>query len=99
AGGRGLAEREGGTPFDLSVGPLFRASLVKLGEQDHVLLLNTHHIVFDGWSRGVLVKEISSHYSAFLANQTPHLPELPIQYADYAIWQLETLSGEELDKQ
>ena len=76
-----------------------RATLLRLAEDDHVLLLNTHHIISDGWSLGVLSQELASLYEAFAANRPSPLPELPIQYADYAVWQREFLAGEILDKQ
>jgi amino acid adenylation domain-containing protein len=96
---RQLAREDARTPFDLTRGPLFRAWLLKLAEQDHVLLLNAHHIVFDGWSRGVLVQELLSHYAALAADVSPALPDLPIQYSDFAIWQREHLAGERLATQ
>jgi amino acid adenylation domain-containing protein len=84
-------------PFDLAAGPLFRARLLVLGAEDHVLLLAMHHIVTDGWSMGVLDREISALYGAFSRGEPSPLPELPIQYADYAAWQRAWLSGEVLD--
>jgi amino acid adenylation domain-containing protein len=96
---RDIAKLDARKPFDLSRGPVFRSSLVKLDEQDHVLLLTPHHIVFDGWSRGVLLKELLSHYAAFVNRQPVSLPEVAIQYSDYAIWQRENLRGEKLAKQ
>jgi amino acid adenylation domain-containing protein len=86
-------------PFDLSAGPLFRASLLRLGAEEHVLLLSMHHIVSDGWSMGVLFRELSTLYEAYLAGRESPLPELPVQYADYAVWQREQLAGEALDRQ
>ncbi|MFP2934905.1 condensation domain-containing protein, partial [Pyxidicoccus sp. 3LG] len=94
-----LATEEGVRPFDLSRGPLFRASLLRLAPDDHVLLLNTHHIVSDGWSLGVLVRELASMYEAFSSGQTPVLSPLPVQYADYAVWQRNWLRGEVLEAQ
>ncbi|HEX4962826.1 MAG TPA: amino acid adenylation domain-containing protein, partial [Thermoanaerobaculia bacterium] len=81
-------------PFDLAVGPLARATLVHLGEDDHRALFTIHHIVSDAWSTGVLVREMSALYRSFQAGDSPALPELPIQYADYALWQRSWLSGE-----
>jgi amino acid adenylation domain-containing protein len=81
--GRELAAR----PYDLARGPLLRALLVRTGDAEHVLLLNLHHIVFDGWSAGVLVREAAACYEAVRAGRAPSLPELPVQYADYAAWQ------------
>ena len=84
---RRLVHEEGLTPFDLSQGPLLRVRLVRLGEQDHVLLLTLHHIVSDGWSMGVLFRELSELYRAYCAGKPSPLPELPIQYVDYVQWQ------------
>ncbi|NBD11623.1 condensation domain-containing protein, partial [Corallococcus silvisoli] len=86
-------------PFDLARGPLMRALLVKLGEMDHLLMVVLHHIVSDGWSVGVLVREVAVLYGVFAQGQPSPLPELPIQYADYAVWQREQLRGAVLDKQ
>ncbi|WP_164018189.1 non-ribosomal peptide synthetase [Pyxidicoccus trucidator] len=86
-------------PFSLADGPLLRTSLLKLGEREHVLLLNTHHSISDGWSVGVLVRELGTLYVAFHAGQPSPLPELPVQYADYAVWQRGWLQGEVLDTQ
>ncbi|MBV9107973.1 MAG: AMP-binding protein, partial [Gemmatimonadetes bacterium] len=85
--------------FDLSAGPLFRAALLRLGEEEHVLLLSMHHIVSDGWSMGVVFRELSALYAAYLEGRESPLPELPVQYADYAVWQREQLAGEALDRQ
>jgi amino acid adenylation domain-containing protein len=92
-----LAAGELARPFDLVRGPLFRARLLRLGEDDHVLLLCMHHIVTDGWSLGVLYRELCAAYAAYLAGGEPSLPELPVQYADYAVWQRERLQGEALE--
>ncbi|HEU0079555.1 MAG TPA: condensation domain-containing protein, partial [Longimicrobiaceae bacterium] len=86
-------------PFDLAEGPLFRATLLRLGEDDHVLLLGMHHVVGDGWSIGVLFRELEALYGAFLRREPSPLPELPVQYADYAAWQRAWLSGERLERQ
>jgi len=94
-----IADEEMKRPFDLSAGPLFRAKLLKLAEQEHVLLLNIHHIVFDGWSMGVLMRELTSFYEAFVAGRTADVPPLAVQYADYATWQREWLQGEVLEEQ
>ena len=85
------------TPFNLTTGPLLRASLIKLADDDHVLILNTHHIISDRWSLGVLSQELAALYEAYLADQSSPLPDLPIQYADYAVWQRKYLSGETLN--
>ncbi|MBW3656310.1 MAG: AMP-binding protein, partial [Gemmatimonadetes bacterium] len=84
-------------PFDLERGPLFRAMLIRLAEQEHALLLCMHHIVSDGWSMGVLFRELSTLYAAFTRGEESPLAPLPLQYADYALWQRERLSGEALD--
>src|SRR5262245_25905806 len=94
-----LAHEEAGRPFDLSRGPLFRNVLLRLGEVDHVFVLTMHHIVSDGWSMGVLHRELSVLYSAFSQGKPSALPDLPIQYADFAVWQREWLWGEVLEKQ
>ncbi|MET0625827.1 MAG: amino acid adenylation domain-containing protein, partial [Pyrinomonadaceae bacterium] len=86
-------------PFDLTAGPLLRAGLVKLGEEDYVALFTMHHIVSDGWSMGVLVREVAALYQAFSQGEPSPLPELPVQYADYASWQREWLRGEVLEEQ
>ncbi|HEU5378228.1 MAG TPA: amino acid adenylation domain-containing protein [Ktedonobacteraceae bacterium] len=84
------------SPFDLSQGPLLRVRLWQLGEQEHVLLLAMHHIISDGWSMDVLRRELAALYAAFLGQQPSPLPPLPIQYADYALWQRARLQGETL---
>ncbi|MBW4632890.1 MAG: amino acid adenylation domain-containing protein [Iphinoe sp. HA4291-MV1] len=101
-----LASEEAQRPFDLSNGPLLRVSLLRLEEQSHVLLLTMHHIVSDGWSMGVFIHELSALYKAFCGGEPSlrdatrtGLPELPIQYADFADWQREWLSGEVLQTQ
>lgn len=85
--------------FDLSQGPLLRVSLLRLEDQEHVLLISIHHIVTDGWSMRIFHKELCALYNAFSAGNPSPLPELPIQYADYALWQREWLQGEVLDRQ
>ncbi|MCK8504202.1 non-ribosomal peptide synthase/polyketide synthase, partial [Myxococcus fulvus] len=92
-------DEEARRPFDLARGPLLRAKLLRLGEQRHILLLTMHHIVSDGWSMGVLVRETAALYAAFRAGQPSPLPELSIQYADYAAWQRAWLQGEALEAQ
>jgi aspartate racemase len=92
-------DNEARQPFDLSRGPLLRQALLRLGEEEYVLLLNMHHIVSDGWSMGVLMREVAALYEAFTSGAPSPLPELEIQYADYAVWQREWLQGEVLDQQ
>jgi amino acid adenylation domain-containing protein len=94
-----LAIEEAQRPFDLAGGPLVRTTLLRLGEVEHVLLLTIHHMAFDGWSSGVLIREISILYDAFSNSRPSPLPELPIQYADYAIWQRTWLQREVLAAQ
>jgi amino acid adenylation domain-containing protein len=94
-----LATEDVRSPFDLAHGPLFRATLVQLAEEEYVLLLNMHHIVSDGWSMGVLIQELTALYKAFSAGNPSPLPELPIQYADYAVWQRQWLQGDVLQQQ
>ncbi|HEX8437261.1 amino acid adenylation domain-containing protein, partial [Archangium sp.] len=88
-----LAAEESGRPFELSRGPLLRATLLRLGEREHVLLLTVHHIVFDGWSAGLLFQELAALYGAFSRGEPSPLAELPLQYTDYARWQREWLKG------
>jgi amino acid adenylation domain-containing protein len=93
-----LAAEEARRRFDLSKGPLLRATLLQLDEQEHVALFTMHHIVSDGWSDAVLIQEMVGFYAAELASQPAPLPELPIQYADFAVWQRERLQGALLDE-
>jgi amino acid adenylation domain-containing protein len=85
--------------FDLSTGPLVRGRLLRLSSFEHVLLITMHHIVADGWSMGVFIRELIELYGTYLEGRDNPLPSLPIQYADYAHWQREWLQGEVLDKQ
>ncbi len=94
-----LAQEEGLIPFDLAKGPLVRATLVKIADDDHILLLTMHHIVSDAWSAGIFFQEFSEFYSAALAARPSTLPDLPIQYADYAAWQRNWFQGPVLDRQ
>jgi amino acid adenylation domain-containing protein len=91
-----LAE-EAVLPFDLASGPPLRVRLVRLGPREHVGLFTMHHIVSDGWSTGVFIREMAALYGAFAAGRPSPLPELPLQYIDYAHWQREQLQGEALD--
>jgi amino acid adenylation domain-containing protein len=86
-------------PFDLACGPLLRATLFRLADEDHILVLNTHHIVSDGWSFGVLYRELSALYDAFSKGRTSPLPDLSIQYVDFAYWQRRWLRGDLLESQ
>ena len=100
---RQLAEEETRQPFDLGRGPLLRASLLRLEPQDHLLVLALHHIIFDGWSQGVLLRELAACYAAAHAGHdlasAPILPPLPLQYAEFAVRQQEQLTGALLARQ
>jgi len=96
---RRLAGEEAQRPFDLARGPLIRAGLLRLDEEEYVLLLTLHHIVSDGWSMEVILREVAVLYQAYGAGQDSPLPELPIQYADFAVWQRDWLRGEVLEEQ
>jgi amino acid adenylation domain-containing protein len=91
--------QEAAQPFDLAQGPLLRAKLFRLGAEDHVVMLTMHHIVGDGWSGGVLIQELQAAYRAHVLGTPVALPELDIQYADFAVWQREYLQGEVLERQ
>jgi amino acid adenylation domain-containing protein len=95
---RVLAE-EVSRPFDLERGPLLRALLLREGPAEHTLIFDTHHIVSDGWSMGVLVREVTALYGAALTGRPSPLPDLAVQYPDFAVWQREWLSGEVLERQ
>lgn len=90
---------EARVPFDLTQGPLWRARLLRLDAAEHILQLTLHHIIFDGWSLGVFFRELSALYAARVTGQVPSLPELPIQYADFAVWQREWLQGDVIERQ
>ena len=94
-----LAAEEASAPFNLAQGPLIRGRLVRLMEDEHVLLMTMHHIVSDGWSLGVLTRELSALYAAFARGDQDPLAPLAVQYADYAVWQRQWLSGEVLQRQ
>ena len=96
---RRLVQEEAERRFDLAQGPLFRVSLLKLGAEEHVLLLTLHHIISDGWSQGVMLRELSVLYGAFSQGLPSPLSPLPVQYADYALWQRGWLQGEVLEAQ
>jgi amino acid adenylation domain-containing protein len=93
-----LAREEAALPFDLAAGPVLRFRLLRLGEREHLASLVMHHIVTDAWSMGVFFQEVGALYAAFSAGRPSPLPELPVQYADYALWQREQLQGAALDK-
>ena len=94
-----LCVEEAQRPFDLTRGVLLRAKLFRLSEADHILLLTMHHIASDGWSLGLLNQELGGLYAALIEGKPSPLPELPIQYADYAVWQRALLQGEALERQ
>lgn len=94
-----LAEEEAQHPFDLSRGPLLRLNLLRFNEDEHGLLIVMHHIISDGWSKGIFIRETATLYKAFLAEEPSPLPELHIQYADFAIWQHERLRGGHLERE
>ncbi|HSF42282.1 MAG TPA: non-ribosomal peptide synthase/polyketide synthase [Thermoanaerobaculia bacterium] len=96
---RRLSSAEGAAPFDLAAGPLLRTTLLRLGPDEHLLLLNVHHIVADGWSVGILVREIAALYAAATLGQPSPLPELPVQYVDFTLWQRRRLEGATLDRE
>lgn len=94
-----LAEQEAERPFDLAHGPLLRTIFLRLQQDEHVILYTTHHIISDGWSSGLLIQEVTTLYSAFVEGKPSPLPELPIQYADFAVWQRQWLQGDVFDTQ
>ncbi len=93
-----LASVEGHTPFDLRTGPLFRATVLDLGPDDHAFLLTMHHVISDGWSVGVLIRELVALYDSERRGQPSPLPELDVQYADFSDWQRDHLSGDTLER-
>ncbi|HEX8921087.1 MAG TPA: condensation domain-containing protein, partial [Pyrinomonadaceae bacterium] len=95
---RRLALDESRRPFDLAGGPLLRFTLLLMDKEEHVLLFTMHHIVSDEWSTGIFVKEVGALYEAFKLGRSSPLPELPIQYADYAQWQRDWLQGQRLEQ-
>src|SRR5713101_3922813 len=103
--GKGEAElervivEETDTPFDLEAGSVIRGCLLRLGEEEHALLITMHHIVSDGWSMGIFNQELSALYGAFVKGAADPLPELGLQYADYAVWQRKWIEGEALQQQ
>ncbi|HEY0602348.1 MAG TPA: condensation domain-containing protein, partial [Herpetosiphonaceae bacterium] len=94
-----ITKQEAWRPFNLQRGPLLRATLLRIDEAEYILSLSTHHIVSDRWSVGIMVHEVATIYQAFVRGEQAQLPELPIQYADYSVWQREWLQGAVLDQQ
>lgn len=93
------AQTEAKRPFVLEKGPMFRASLIRLGDTDHVLVMTVHHIAFDAWSMGVLLQEFAELYLSYAQGTSPQLSETPIRYGDYVLWRQEWLQGESARRQ
>jgi amino acid adenylation domain-containing protein/non-ribosomal peptide synthase protein (TIGR01720 family) len=93
------AHQEAQRPFDLTLLPLVRVTLLRLGEEEHILAVTMHHIISDGWSIRIFLREMMALYEAFSRNESSPLPELPIQYADFAAWQRQWLRGKTLQAQ
>ncbi len=89
-----LALEEAKKPFNLATGPLLRATIISYDGQEHILLFTAHRMVYDGWSAGILIRELGNAYVSFLSGSQPQLPDVPFQYADYATWQQEWIEGE-----
>ncbi|MDN3362652.1 amino acid adenylation domain-containing protein [Priestia megaterium] len=96
---KNFSKNEANTPFNLSVGPLIRVHLLKLNNKKHVLLINIHHIISDGWSIGNFNKELETLYESIIREIPPQLPNLPIQYGDYTLWQRDSMQKNLFDKQ
>ncbi|HWO37729.1 MAG TPA: amino acid adenylation domain-containing protein, partial [Candidatus Acidoferrum sp.] len=94
-----IVGEEGRKPFDLTAGPLLRTLVVRLGPERHIFLMVMHHIITDGWSISILFREVTTCYAAFARDEEPDLPELPVQYAEYAQWQRECMNGEALTRE
>src|SRR5262249_34908059 len=94
-----LASEEFAKPFDLVHGPLLRTVVFRRAPETHVVLFLVHHIAFDGWSVGIVLQEFAALYEAFAAGKPSPLPELPVQYGDFAVWQRQQLQGAVLDEQ
>jgi hypothetical protein len=95
---RGFVAAEVSSPFDLANGPLLRAALIRIEDDDHILVVAMHHIVADGWSMSILIRELVEAYSSFVRGESPRPAPLPVQYADYAVWQRRFLAGERLQR-
>src|SRR5262249_59211371 len=96
---RRVVKEEGRKGFDLRRGPLWRVLLVRMGEREHVVVVTVHHIVADGWSLGVLLREVVQLYAGYSEGEPEWLPELEVQYGDYALWQREWLQGKKLEEE
>jgi amino acid adenylation domain-containing protein len=99
AAARARVSDEADAPFDLAAGPVFRALLLRLADDDHVLVITLHHIISDGWSTGVMYRELAALYGAYTRGEPSPLPPLAIQYADYAAWHRARLAGPEFRRQ
>ncbi|HEX6292495.1 MAG TPA: amino acid adenylation domain-containing protein [Herpetosiphonaceae bacterium] len=99
AAARERAQAEAQTPFDLALSPLLRVTLLQLDEGDHVVLFTLHHIISDGWSSGILIRELALLYMAYVEDRPAPLADLPIQYVDFAVWQRQWLQGTVLEQQ
>ena len=99
AASRDIAAVESRQRFELVTGPLFRVKLLRLNVEDHVLLVLMHHIVFDAWSEHLFLRELKHLYHAYSRQEDPQLPELPIQYADFSVWQAHRLREQDVAKQ
>src|SRR5260370_5345773 len=100
SGAQELVDKEARLPFDLLRGPLIRAKVLRLAESDHIFIVVMHHIISDGWSLGIFLREFETAYRAVLSGSPqPALPPLPVQYADFAAWRRESLQGISLEKE
>ena len=91
--------RQAAVPFMLDTGPLLRVHVLRIADGEHLLLLLCHHIIADAWSTSILFRDLAAIYDALTHDETPQLPELPVQYADYTVWQRDWLAGSELERQ
>ena len=94
-----IADKEAATAFNLSHGPLLRAKLIKLQEKEHILIINMHHIISDGWSIGILIRELGQVLNSLIKGKQPELQPLPVQYADFSVWQKQWMESGELERQ
>src|SRR5262249_24821927 len=94
-----FVRQESARPFVLATGPLVRAALVRLSDHEHLAIVTMHHAISDGWSIGILIRELSQLYRSFVEDEPPSRPELPIQYADYAVWQRSAMEGPSLNSE
>ncbi|WP_168211427.1 non-ribosomal peptide synthetase [Actinosynnema sp. ALI-1.44] len=92
-----VVQQESTRPFDLRQGPLFRVLLVRMGTADHVLMMTTHHIITDGWSLGLVLRDLATAYTSAVSGEPVSLPKLPLQYADFAVWQRERFESSAME--